>query len=70
MSQSHFTLSFPLQSPADAKARARDMTPLRGLLVLDQRPMSLALRSNGPRQVPGVDLCHKVGVSHAIHPVR
>jgi hypothetical protein len=48
MSQNHFTLSFPLQSPADAKARARDTTTLRGLLVLDQRPMSLALRSNGP----------------------
>src|SRR4029450_10582937 len=31
---------------------------LSGFLVLDQRPMSLALRSNGPQQVPGIDLCH------------
>ena len=27
MGQSHFTLSFPLKSPADAKALAQDLTP-------------------------------------------
>ena len=28
MSQSHFTLSFPLRSPADAKALAQELPPL------------------------------------------
>ena len=28
MSQSHFTLSFPLKSPADAKAIARELPPM------------------------------------------
>jgi len=28
MSQSHFTLSFPLKSPADAKAVAQELPPL------------------------------------------
>ncbi len=38
MSQSHFTLSFPLKSPADAKAIAKELPPLMpGLFQAEDR---------------------------------
>jgi hypothetical protein len=51
MSQSHFTLSFPLQSPADVKVLAEQLPPVMpGLFQLDQRGKSPACAGGGKPQ--------------------